>query len=63
MPMQRLIVVSWMMCSLLLTSCHSVYMPVEPAYTKDGTLRTDGHFVKDTYLIKLNEDLKACTKP
>jgi len=37
-------------------------MPVEPAYDKDGKLRTDGHFVTDDYLRKLNQDLKECSK-
>lgn len=51
-------------CPLLaLPACSQVvYMPVEPAYDKEGKLRTDGYFVKTSYLVKLNEDLKACSK-
>lgn len=55
----------WILSFLLLTlpACSPViYMPVEPAYDKEGKLRTDGYFVKDSYLAKLNQDLKACSK-
>ena len=52
-----------MCCLLILPACSPViYMPVEPAYDQAGTLRTDGHYVKDAYLAKLNADLKACAK-
>jgi hypothetical protein len=37
-------------------------MPVEPAYDATGQLRTDGHYVKDSYLLKLSHDLEACGK-
>ena len=55
----------WSLCCglLLLSGCRPVvYMPVEPAYDATGQLRTDGHYVKDSYLLKLSHDLEACGK-
>ena len=54
----------WILCYLLLLAGCSpvIYMPVEPAYDAAGQVRSDGHFVKDSYLAKLNADLKACAK-
>ncbi len=50
-------------CAISLSGCVTrVYMPVEPAYDQHGTLRTDGHYVMDSYLAQLNDDLKACSK-
>ena len=63
--MQGKMRIYWILWFLLLTlpACSPViYMPVEPAYDKEGKLRTDGHYVKDSYLTKLSQDLKACSK-
>lgn len=61
--MRRKTRISWILCCLLLQGCSPViYMPVEPAYDVHGQVRSDGHFVKDAYLAKLNADLKACAK-
>ena len=55
------LIVCWV--SLSASSClRPVYMPVEDAYDKQGKLRTDGHYVKDDYLRKLDDDIKACGK-
>lgn len=66
MPMRKAMYGCLMMCCLplLLVGCpRPIYMPVEPAYDAHGKLRTDGHYVKDSYLRKLQKDLEDCTKP
>ena len=66
MPRRKKIPIFLILCSglPLLVGCPKpIYMPVEPAYNAHGTLRTDGHYVRDDYLRKLDADLKACTKP
>lgn len=37
-----------------------IFAPIEPAYDQDGKLRTDGHYVRDDFMRKQSEDLKAC---
>lgn len=60
---QSYLILCLMITVPILPACNPiVYMPVEPAYDKYGKLRTDGHYVKDSYLAKLDEDLKACSK-
>ncbi len=58
----RIILMSlFLLCLLGLNGCPSpIFAPIEPAYDKDGKLRTDGHFVRDDFMRKMSEDLKAC---
>jgi hypothetical protein len=54
----------FLLCLLVSSGCAApIFAPIEPAYDKDGKLRTEGHYVRDDFMRKMSEDLKACTKP
>jgi hypothetical protein len=64
MPMRRWRLTLLILSCLLLPRCSPapIYAPIEPAYDANGNLRTDGHYVRDDFMRKMSDDLKACRK-